>query len=315
MTDLRKMSLFRDVQVALDFQQMAAEGYIDTEFTMFGVAYYKGEQRHYMISANESKLIDFIEIATTQQILTTPLQQLTDICHVPSGERENIAHEVKIRLARDLQTFYPNDFMKLLSKFNTIEGHDLAKPLLAKMCKKIANSFSSEKLSIVEALVNDAYRRKCLTTTSYLELISLINDEWENLSEDIIPKDTLKKTWYTLAFLDQEQQPNQLINARKEWIYQKKYSLEKDGLIVAPIYKHTYWYNTQMSLDKIRNHHQTISKELFNSEYMNTLLEMSLFPPAFDSSEFEQAISICKQHYGQKALETLQYYGRLWRQY
>ncbi len=79
MTDLRKMSLFRDVQVALEFQQMAAQGYVDTEFTMYGTIYYTDDQRQYMISANAPRIIDFIDTDIDQGYLALPLCTLPTV--------------------------------------------------------------------------------------------------------------------------------------------------------------------------------------------------------------------------------------------
>ena len=58
MTDIRSMYLFRDQQVALDFQKMAAEGYIDTEFTMYGITCYQNGERHYLVSSDGTRILD-----------------------------------------------------------------------------------------------------------------------------------------------------------------------------------------------------------------------------------------------------------------
>lgn len=42
MTVKNAMNLFCDVQVAEEFHQMAAEGYIDSEFTMYATAWLDG---------------------------------------------------------------------------------------------------------------------------------------------------------------------------------------------------------------------------------------------------------------------------------
>lgn len=312
MTDLRKMSLFRDVQVALDFQQMAAEGYVDTEFTMYGTAYYQDGQRHYIISSDETRVIDFIESSEARDLLTMPIESLTEVCHVPLGEKERIAHDVKIRLAHRLQLCYPLEFFECLDSLNRSENNDLAQPILEKMCKKIANTFSEEKLTIVEDLMRNAYKRKVLTKQSYEAFEQWFERERENLEEDIIPKDILSKTWYTVSYEDRPEHIKQLVNARKEWVYQKRARLEKEGKIVAPIYQQTYWYNNQTAMQDTQEKHKEHSKALLDNDYMRAVKEIAMLPAAVDKKAFEAAVAECEKNYSNTALEALQYYGRLW---
>lgn len=64
------------------------------------------------------------------------LRSLTETCPVPLGEKENIAHNVKLELARSLQQDYPLEFFQLLARFAAQDGDDAAVPLLKKWCKK-----------------------------------------------------------------------------------------------------------------------------------------------------------------------------------
>lgn len=315
MTDMRSMYLFRDQQVAMDFQKMAAEGYIDTEFTMYGTTYYKDGERHYMVSSNETRIIDFIEEAVRQHFCVMPLQSLTEICPVPLGEKERIAHDVKMRLARRMQLLYPETFMQRLQQFYVSEGQDWAKTLLGKMCKKIANTFSADKLSVVEALVVYAYQCKALTTTGYWELRTWLEKAKENLADDIIPKDILSKTWYTLTYDDRPGHMKQIYNASEEWTYHKKEKLEREGKIVAPIYSHTYWYNNEVAISDTRAQHATYCKKLLDEDYMQTVREIASYPPAVDQLQFAAFAAECEEKYGRAANEALRDYGRRWRMF
>ena len=53
MTDLRRMTAFRDVQLAEDFKKMAELGYLDHEFTVHGIVYWQNGTRNYVISSDE----------------------------------------------------------------------------------------------------------------------------------------------------------------------------------------------------------------------------------------------------------------------
>ena len=140
MTVKNAMNLFRDVQVAEEFHQMAAEGYIDTEFTMYATTWLDGGERHYLVSADEARVIDFLDGAVRAGIAPLPIRSLTETCPVPLGEKENIAHNVKLELARSLQQDYPLEFFQLLARFAAQDGDDAAVPLLKKWCKKNCQS-------------------------------------------------------------------------------------------------------------------------------------------------------------------------------
>ena len=141
MTVKNAMNLVRDVQVAEEFHQMAAEGYIDTEFTMYATAWLDGGERHYLVSADEARVIDFLDGAARAGIAPLPIRSLTETCPVPLGEKENIAHNVKLELARSLQQDYPLKFFQLLARFAAQDGDDAAVPLLKKWCKKLSIAF------------------------------------------------------------------------------------------------------------------------------------------------------------------------------
>lgn len=264
-----------------------------------------------MISANAPRIIDFIDTDIDQGYLALPMRTLTETCHVPAGERERIANEVKVRLARKLQTEYSVQFMRLVERLNKREGSDMAKPLLTALYKKYANTFSADRLDVIEQLVRYAYRRKVLTRASYAEFQTWFLEERENLADDIIPKDIMSKTWYTLTYEDRPGHKKQLTNARKEWAYNKKIALEKEGKIVAPVYTHTYWYNNQNGMmEDTREQHQALCKRLLDDEYWQAIYEIASYPAFIAEVDFVSLLSECGQD---TEKDALWYFGHVWR--
>ena len=154
MTDLKHMSLFLDVQVALEFQQMAEEGYLDTEFTMYGTIYYQDGQRHYLVSADEEKIIDFVEAAALQDIHPMPIQSLTEVCPVPLG---------------------PLAFLELVEDLASVPNTDDARPLLETICHAVKNTFDREQIDLAQQLITLAYAGKVLqkdTCQQFLQFIA-----------------------------------------------------------------------------------------------------------------------------------------------
>lgn len=313
MTVASEMNLFRDQQVAIDFQKMAKDGYVDVTFDMYGTTYFENGERHYIVSGNENKIIDFIKAAAQKHLCVMPLQSITETCQVPMGEKENIAYNVKVHLAQKMQEYYPLEFIQRLQGFYDIEGKDWAYPNLETMRKKVANTFSRDKLLAFKALVIQAYQNKTLTTSTYQKFMIWLSKEEENLQDDLIPKDILSKTWYTVMYLDASGKLKQIVNASKEWAYHKKEKLEREGKVVAPIYCKTYWYNNQMNAVDTRSIHVAQCKELFGEEYTAAICMIAEAPKAFEIEEFSAFFSECEEKYGDAASEALRDYGLRWR--
>ena len=312
MTDLKHMSLFRDVQVALEFQQMAAEGYLDTEFTMYGTVYYQDGQRHYLVSANEEKLIDFVETAPLKDIHPMPLQSLTEVCPVPLGEKETIAQDVKLRLARSLQTQYPLAFLELLETLAGLPNTDAALPLLEIVCRQVRNTFSPQQIDLAEQLITLAYAGKVLRRDTCQQLLQLIADEKENLQDDVTTKDLLQKTWYTIAYHNAAGHVAYVTNARQAWIYHKKCALEEQGRIISPIFQRTYWYNNQTTPEAVKARHQQACIALLDAAYLQTVETITRYPAALNPDAFHAACAIVQEQYGPQAYSALLTYGRRW---
>lgn len=103
----------------------------------------------------------------------------------------------------------------------------------------------------------------------------------------------------------------QLTNARKEWAYNKKIALEKEGKIVAPVYAHTYWYNNQNGMmEDTRERHQALCQKLLDEEYWQTVMEIASYPAFISQDEFSEHLAECKQD---SETEALRYFGNVWR--
>lgn len=312
MTDLKHMSLFRDVQVALEFQQMAEEGYLDTEFTMYGTIYYQDGQRHYLVSADEEKIIDFVEAAALQDIHPMPIQSLTEVCPVPLGEKETIAQDVKLRLARRLQAQYPLAFLELMEDLASVPNTDDARPLLETICRTVKNTFDREQIDLAQQLITLAYAGKVLQKDTCQQFLQFIAAEKENLQDDVTIKDILQKTWYTLAYQEAPGRIKYVTNARQAWIYHKKSALEEQGRIVAPIFQRTYWYNNQTTPEAVKTRHQEYCQTLLDAAYLQQVETIVRYPAALEAESFRTTCAAAKEQYGPQAAAALAEYGRRW---
>ena len=312
MTDLRRMSMFRDVQAAMDFQQMASLGYMDTEFTMYGCAYWEHDQRQYVISSKEADIWRFMADGQKKGRYTTPIATLTKVCPVPLGQKEAIADQVKLALAQELQRDYPAAFWAEFAQAAATAAADTARPIVDAICRSAAASFSEEQLSWAEALLVLAYDSKVLSSDSYQAMRRQLAHERDKLWEDVAAKDILEKHFYTILYEDDQGRLKRLTNARWEWVCQKKSQLEKEGRLVTPIYAKTYWYNNQQTLDDVRAWHEAACDRILTADNYALIKAIADCPSPFQAEAYWSAGRSVRHRYGDKAWEMWQLYARRW---
>ena len=312
MTDLRHMSVFRDVQAAMDFQQMAALGYLDTEFTMYGCVYWQDNQRQYVISSAESAIWQVLEDGQKEGCAMSPLASLTKVCPVPLGQKEAIAHQVKLALAEELQNDYPAAFWAQFNQMAAVPANDLARDVVEEACQWAAASFSQEQLDLAEGLLDMAYAGKVLTSASYQTLKGRLAHERDKLLEDVVAKDILEKRFYTLLYEAAPGRLKRVTNARREWICRKKCQLEKEGKVVAPIFARAYWYNNQHTLDEVKSWHEANCQRLLTEDYFAQVQAIAACPGPIPAQTYEAVGRTIGPLYGEKAGEMWAMYARRW---
>lgn len=313
MTDARRMSAFRDVQIAMDFQKMAENGYLDEEFTMYGCVYLDNDERRYLVSSEEGEIIAFIQNAAKAELYPSPIRQLKEVCHVPLGEREAIGNQVKIRLAQKMQEDYPLEFLRKFNQWCEQPASNAAFVTLYNYVSALKNCFSLERITLAENLILLAYESKKLTADSYRVLMEILEKEKAKMQDDIIEKNTSSKTLHTIEYEADDGNIRYVTNARMEWIAQKKNTLKRKGNIVSPIYSRVYWYNYQRKLDDIQKMHKENYLKALNDDYFALVKEIYRYPAVFDREQFAKMQQMIQSKYSVACQEMLNYYGCLWQ--
>lgn len=311
MTDLRRMNAFRDVQIAMDFQKMAENGYLDEEFTMYGCVYLDHGQRKYLISSEEIKIAEFIENSLEMGYWPSPLEKLTRVCHVPLGEHEEIANGVKTALAKKLQEMYPAEFLREFEAEYKEKGSDRAAVYLRQYVMGIVNCFSCEKVEMADNLRHLAYAGKVIDAKTNEELQKIIDKEKDKMKDDIIAKDLLFKTLNTVMY-EKNGQIRYVTNARKEWAINKKNSLRNEGCIASPVYTVTYWHNNQQSLDEVQARHKEHYLRALDEDYFALVKQIYQCDCGISKTELAQMRERAAAKYGESVRKMLDFYESKW---
>ncbi len=312
MGDSRKIKVFRDLQVAMDFKAMAKMGYVDTEFTMYGCAYWEENVRNYLISINAREIWAFMEASKRAGRYTTPLKKISKSCPVPKGQQEEIANSVKIGLIDELAAAYPIKFWKEFEELSQVVSRDNAAEFLEVICKNAEHSFSQEQVDLAENLLDYSYEIKAIGQLTYQRLGGKLKRMRKNFLEDTVAKDILQKNFYTIMYELEDSQYKRVTNARKEWIYHKKYQLEIEGKTVSPIYAKCYWYSNQTSLEKVRKRHDKHCNDILDEAYFSLVKRIKALAEVAEKDKFKKKYTEMLKNQSGDTREMLKYYGSKW---
>lgn len=302
-----------NVQTAEDIAKKAELGYFDVEFTMYGCAYWDraAATMKYRISSKAEDIYDHIESAAKIAVYPGQVERLTLKCPVPLGTKELIAQDVKKELAKELRDKYSQAFFAELYDIADQIQSDDAKDLLWAEAERVEGKFEEEELRRLEALLDYTYSCKKLLPETYQALLALIAEERQSMDEDFISKDIFEKTMYGIVYVE-DGQPKYLSNAQRDYIYEKAYALETQGIFVSPLYAKTYWYNYEYRLNDVKKDYSLELKKVYDQAYLEKLAQIKTKADPAARVAFAQKLRAVKAQYGDGAAQTMQRYGYRW---
>ena len=302
-----------NVQTAEDIAKKAELGYFDVEFTMYGCAYWDraAATMKYRISSRAEDIYDHIESAAKAAVYPGQVERLTLKCPVPLGTKELIAQDVKKELAKELRDKYSQAFFTELYDLADQIQNDSAKDLLWAEAERIEGTFEEEELRRFEALLNYTYSCKKLKLETYQALLDFIAEERQSMDEDFVSKDIFEKTMYGIVYLEDDQ-PKHLSNAQRDYVYEKAYALETQGVFVSPLYAKTYWYNYEYRLNDVKKDYSVELKKVYDEAYLQKLARIKTKADPAVKQAFTQKLRAVEECFGASAAQTLRRYGYRW---
>jgi len=304
-------TLHRDIQTAIDVRKKAELGYFNVEFTMYGCAYLENEQVKYKVSPNKDDIYRFIESANLRDIYPSNVIKHTEKMPVPSGMKELIAQDVKVKVAQKLQKQYSKGYFELVYELAKKAITNVAASFLWQEVEKIEGIFEEEKLCQFEVLVEYCYKCKCITKTSYDELKIWLADERKSMEDDMVSKDTFEKDFYAVGY-EENGEYKYSVNAHNSVIYEIMHEKEINGTFILPMHTHTYWYNYTKHISDIKTEFLMEVKDKYTIEYCKKIKELRNVASPISKNEYYDILIDVKEKYGDEAEKTLLRYGYRW---
>ena len=309
---LNRMKQMRDLQAADEIAQKAALGWFDTDFSIYGCAFLKNNERHYQISNDINKIYDFIEQGTQNNFCPTNIVTLTEKYPVPIGMKEHVTIEVKKILAKKMQADFPKEFLFFLEELSIIAEENTATEFLKQEQCKLSGCFNEHQLSWFEKQLNYFYLHRKITSANYYEFMLWLSEERKYMLDCITTKGSCEKAFYGVAYIV----PSGIkyfINACKEHVYGKQYQLEHQGIFVTPLYSELL-YSNQVTIKPavLKKQFEFHIREYLNDTFIQTCQILCTQNTNIDRNKFEKYLHTIQQNYGSAAKETLQQYGYRW---
>ncbi len=304
---------FRDAQVAEDVRKKAELGWFDMEFTMYGTAYHDGAEMCYKISSDAGQIYSFIEQASHQQIFCSNVLTLTKTCAVPMGMKDEMALSLKKELACRLRSAYPQELFLLLRELAAEIRTDAAYPYLMAKREALEGVFDDRQLRYFQDLIQYSYSCQKLSEAHYQSLMAWVRREYQCMLDSFVSKDIFEKHFYGFAYTSGNGY-RYLQDSLPEYIYQRKFALEEQGIFTSPVLAETLWYNYTYSLADCRRDHEKLLKQALNQsdlQRLNAILDSAADLVLSDAYHHalqgmgEKAVSTFNRHLGHWGLRPL----------
>ncbi|WP_148265259.1 hypothetical protein [Desulfosporosinus orientis] len=291
---------------------MAELGYVDTEFTMYGAAYLGlDNEMKYIISGKRDEIYKFIETSAYDNFCPSAVKHYSENCPVPSGYEEEIAQQVKFRLAKKLQQDYKKPIFESLKYFAQMDGNDAAYDLLLAEQENLEGLFDRDALVVFEGLVDLAFQKKLLSRRSLNEFQKWIRKVKLQMEDDLIIKDIMEKTLYACVYRA-EGILKYYINAQYDSICAFVLKAQKQGYRPSPLFYKTYYFNYRYTLIDAKKDFKVILEKLLDEEYMKKLEVMNTMRSVVSGHEYRMLSDNYNSKIGSGDLEIIKKYGIKW---
>lgn len=301
----------RDLLVADFVRQREELGYFDTQFLIYGGAYWTNNGPQYIVSAQEDKVHCALEAVAHEGRFPTVVVQMDETVHVPFGMKEDYLYRQKIALLKRLRRIFPEAYFQQLLALR-FEQNDAAAPIFTDMMQQLDGMVSRRYLHLFIGLVEYAYASLKLSDASYHAISEWVRASREEMLYEDTRKDQFGKTFHGFAYLEGES-IRHYFTATLSDLMRKKQELILSKRLVSPTYSKECWYNFDYTLKDVRKDFKRELESYLNATYMATIRAIVALPCGVNQASYlavQQALET--NGYAQEAIDSFTRMGWLW---
>ncbi|MED9782154.1 MAG: hypothetical protein UGE23_12300 [Peptococcaceae bacterium] len=305
--------LIRDIDIGTNLLRRAELGGFEKEFHVYGLAYYKDNQREYLLGS------DLYEIYKKQQeyelshIISSTIQSYSSRSYVTLDNIDIMVFDAKLKLARQLKDTTDLELFQWLTTLSSHAQEDYAYPILQELCQQIEGYFNQDKLHSLHSLIQYAYGILALSDSHYKELMTWLKDELHFMGNVPIRQDIYNKTYYGIAYLKNDRIYYEE-DALPDCIVRKIDELEHQNLITTFIFKQKLYYSYTKNLFDIHNEFVQNLQNHYDDNYMNIMQTLTKKCNAKIDTNWLSANCLKLQgKYSEEKMKTVYKYLHKWR--
>ena len=291
---------------------MAAMGRFETSFSTYGCAYLQNDEIVYRVTPEAEQLRTFVTESALHGMYPTGIMNDNWSTPVPTGMREEMAYQAKLRLAHKLQQAYPHAYFRLLQPFcNTAASNDAA-PVLWDMVQALDGHFDNKELQLLEGTCQIAFDAKLLNRESLQALQHWLYKTKRQMENDPVLQTDLSRQFYGFCYRQKGKPIQAVVNAQPLLVWEQHDKASRSGYLTGPIIKETCWFENAAHIPDGRTKFRQTVLQLQGEAYFQMLQSIREFTSAVDSIQFQQALAQLEQTGAAHAIADFKQYGYRW---
>lgn len=301
----------RDLECASDVARMAELNRFSKEFVIYGSACQeKNGEIYYYATSNEEKLYEFMNIQQLEQKIVTPIIKRRKKYKIPTDMEDEISQQIKYALLQYMKKQYEPEFFSFICPVSELRGNDNAVVLLEKYQKTIDGYFDDTELQLFEGLLQHSYKGKILTKQTYFQFIAWYDSVRKQMVDDPIVEDTIKRTFYGFAYLDETGNRKIFFDAQKMEVIHRQFVLLLQGFVVGTIIQKTYYFSQFNQMNRVRQNYREWLLHAQDETYFQALIWLNQQKGVIDFEFLQKGKVLLENKID--AYHAFLYYTKIW---
>lgn len=298
----------KDIGVARDVQQMAAYGYFQEEFLIYGYAFKRGRQTVYKLSEDPLSIQQAYHGSVFEDVYPTPICSWLKSVMVPSGEQMSYKTQFKMELIQYLRKYYGQPFFDATKLWQDTQAVDTAYELLVQYQKRLAPQ--AEKRQVFDGMCQQALEAKLLTKRSYQELMQRTDRLYGQGQNILKPIDGRGKLFSGFAYWSADEAVRYYFSATLEDTYHKYAQLRQKGLSCTPIVQKSYWCDSPNDFKPTRQAFIDFCHALVEADEIISMIDqLNALPTTVNRQHYQMMLDKLQSDGSSEAYAALVSYG------
>ena len=302
----------RDIECGYSFNRLLELGCFDREFIFSGYGYLEDGKIRYRVSSKEDSIYRAKDEGLLHGSYATPVVKKIKRLVVPSGQQEQIKHEIKMELVYEIKAMYNATYFAAVAELAKEPPNNSAYHILKTLQEEAEGRFQEDKLQMLEGLCWLALEGKVLNQLAFQEFAMWLNFMRRQMAEDIQIKDQFERTFSGFAYETVPGKVAYYLDADWATVKERHEIYKNQGKFVTPIYSKNYWFHTINEIAKVRKTFGEDIKLAINEAVIAYTKQILALPSAISAEQYQMLKETVKENCTAEAYQSFVGHGHRW---